>query len=125
MIEVFFYSKFKAWSSGEIATKMRKEERTIKRLKNNMIRNCLWCGKPILPPDDTLKYLMLIAQGRSQTDTAKILSHILPVKVTRSKVRTTIEKCKKVYGIEPYTLRGPKPIKKIIYGLDELLKEKR
>jgi len=126
MIEVFFYSRFTAWGSSEIATKMRKEERTINWLKNNMIRNCLWCGKPILPPDDTLKCLWLIAQGRSQTDTAIILSKILPVKVSRSTVRTTIEKCKKLYGIDPYTLRDPKPIcQKLIYDLDELLKEKR
>ena len=126
MIAVFYYSKFMAWGSSEIAMMLRKEERTINWLKNNMIRKCLWCGKPILPPDDILKYLMLIAQGRSQNDTAIILSKILPVKVSRAMVRSTIEKCKKDYGIDPYTLRDPKPIyQKLIYGLDDLLKEKR
>ena len=96
-------------------------------LKNNMVRRCLWCENPILPPDEMLLCLFLLkAKAKSQNDTAIILSKMLGVKVSRYKVRTTIEKCKKVYGIDPYTLRDPKPIcQKIIYGLDELLKEKR
>jgi len=127
MIDVFYYTTFTDWSNSEIAVKVRRNERTVNWLKNNMVRRCLWCENPILPPDEMLLFLfLLVAKAKTQNDTAIILSKMLGVKVSRSKVRTTIKKCKKDYGIDPYTAQNPKAIcHKLIYDVEVLLKEKR
>jgi len=120
MIAVFYYTTFFTdWSNSEIAMKLHRSERTVNWLKNNMVRRCLWCENLILPTDDILKLLFLIAQGRSQNNTAIILSKIRGVKVSRSRVRSTIEKCKKDYGIDPYTVQNPQAIcQKLIYDME-------
>lgn len=127
MIDVFYYTTFTDWSNSEISTKLHRSERTVNWLKNNMVRRCLWCENPILPPDEMLLFLfLLVAKGKSQNDTAIILSKMLEVKVSRYRVRSTIEKCKKDYGIDPYTVQNPKAIcQKLIYDVEVLLKEKR
>jgi len=127
MIDVFYYTTFTDWSNSEIATKLRRSERTVNWLKNNMVHRCLWCENPILPPEEMLLFLfLLVAKAKSQNDTAIILSKMLEVKVSRYRVRSTIEKCKKDYGIDPYTVQNPKAIcQKLIYDVEVLLKEKR